>query len=179
MEQNKTDGNKIKILTRKEKDALRQMGETLLKEHDSILKRYKKLETAYTSLATDLVNAYDTEVNDGDDIAEKAKNRRIDTIKAKMAVVKDELERLSKRENSISEEVASINKAIKDDFDAKTGAWTTVGAWLIGGASVVLSGWGLAKSHKAFEDGTMVDKPTRGLAERINALFNFFNFKRG
>ena len=167
MDNPKTE-NKIAKLTRKEKNALASLGENLVNEHKSVAERYKMMDHTYSSLANDLISALN-----------KHDSKEVEDVKAKMLVVKDELDRLSKREKSLSEEIESINKAIKNDFDAKAGMWSTLGAWIIGGGTLILSGFGLVKSHKAFENGDMVDKGTRSLAEKMNALFSFFNFKRG
>ena len=76
----------------------------------------------------------------------------------------------------LAEEIELVSKASKNDFDGKSGAWTTVGAWVIGLSTTALSAVGLYKSHKAFNEGSMVDKGTKSLAERLNGLFSFTGF---
>ena len=156
--------NRLRMLIGKE-DPLKRNGKALLEEHLTVLARYSSLDVRYAKLTNDLSAAIEAEDTD-----------EIEKIKASMALIKEELDRLSKREKSLTDEVEMINAARKDDLEGKSAAWKTAGAWFIGTTTLVLRGLGLLASHRAFENGDLVDKQTRSLAERLSGLLNFFNF---
>lgn len=157
----------IKELKNMKKKELREMAMNLADEHENCVKKYKTVEGAKEALETALFNAIDAKDNSTTEI-----------IKSKMTVLKDELDRLSKREKALTEELELVRRAEKNDYDGKSAKWTTIGAWLIGISTTALSAWGITKSHKAFNDGSMVDKTTKGLAERLSGFLSFMNFKK-
>lgn len=165
----KTEKKRMKELKKMSKKTLKQTGQNLMAEHEEVLKRYKDVAKAYNAMTATLLTAIDADDSTTTELA-----------RSKVGVLKDELDRLMKREKTLAEEIELVSKSLKNDFDGKSGVWTTVGAWVIGAATTGLSAWGLIKSHKAFEDGSMVDKGTKGLAEKLNGLFNFSGFfKKG
>lgn len=163
----KTEKKELQKLRKMKKSELKDLQLNLADELSFVRKKYKTTEASKNGLEKSLFDAIDAKDSVTTEI-----------IKSKMSVLKDELERLSKREKSLTEELELASKAAKNDFDGKSGAWMTAGAWLIGITTTVLSGWGLRQSHKAFNDGTMVDKSTRGLAERLSGMLSFMNFKK-
>ena len=155
---------KMKTMKKKE---LKELCQNLAMEQAVVREKYKAVETNKNQLEKALFAAIDAKDTSSAEL-----------INSKMSILKDELERLAKREKTLAEECELASKVIKNDYDGKSSAWMTVGAWIIGAATVGLSGWGLVKSHKSFEKGEMVDKATRGLAERMSGLFNFMNFRK-
>jgi len=163
----KTEKKMLKGMKKMKKKELKELCQNLAAEQATVRKKYKIVESQKNQLEKALFAAIDAKDTETAEI-----------IRSKMGVLKDDLERLAKREKTLAEECELASKVTKNDYDGKSSAWTTVGAWLIGGATVALSGWGLFKSHKSFENGEMVDKATRGLAERMSGLFNFMNFRK-
>lgn len=163
----KLEKKKVKELKKMSKKTLKQRSQDLMTEHEDVLNRQKKVQASYNGLTDSLVKAIDAK-DEG----------TINLIKSKMAVIEKGLDRLEKREKMLAEEIELVSKAYKNDFDGKSSAWTTAGAWIVGLMTTGLSAWGLVKSHKSFEDGSMVDKGTKGIAERLNGLFSFMNFRK-
>jgi len=163
----KTEKKMVKEMKKMKKKELKELCQNLAAEHSAVREKYKLVEANKNRLEKALFAAIDAKDQETAEI-----------IRSKMGVLKDDLERLAKREKALAEECELGSRVSKNDYEGKSSAWTTVGAWIIGGATVALSGWGLFKSHKAFETGEMVDKGTRGLAERMSGLFNFMNFRK-
>lgn len=163
----KTEKKMMNAMKKMKKKELREMCQNLAAEHTAIREKYKLVEESKNRLEESLFAAID---------AKDVETAEI--IRSKMSILKDDLERLVKREKTLAEECELVSRVTKNNFDGKSSAWITAGAWLIGSATVFLSGWGLVKSHKSFETGEMVDKGTRGLAERMNALINFMSFRK-
>lgn len=163
----RTEKQKMKEIQKMNKKTLKQRCQDLMIEHEAELENYRQVQEAYNGLVKSYVKAIQAE-----DEATAA------VVKSKMDVLEKELERLSKREKTLAEEIDLIERAQKNNFDGKSGAWMTAGAWIVGIMTTGLSAWGLVKSHKSFEDGSMVDKGTRGIAERLNGLFSFMNFRK-
>ena len=160
--------NKIeKDMKKMKKRELKELCQNLAADLASTREQYKIVESNKRQLEKSLFTAIDAKDSTTAEI-----------IRSKMGLLNDELERLAKREKALAEECELGSRVAKNDYEGKSSAWTTVGAWVIGGATVFLSGWGLVKSHKTFETGAMVDKGTRGLAERMSGLFNFMNFRK-
>lgn len=149
------------------KKKLAELCENLAVEYETVTKNIDAMEIAQSGL----VKARNAAI-DADD------NKTVEICKSKMEVLEKELERLVKRQKAIAEEYELIRRAEKNNFDGKTGVWKTVGAFLIGVGTTAISGWGVVKSHQAFNDGSMVDKATKSLAERASGLMNFFSFLR-
>lgn len=156
----------IKERKMKRKD-LKEMCQNLASEHKSESEKYKTMEW--------IKNTLDTQYHIAVDANDQAK---AELIKLKIAHVMGELERLAKRQKELTEELELTSRAWKNDFDGKSSAWTTIGAWICGLGTMALSGFGLYKSHQAFDKGSMVDKGTKSLAERLSGLFSFMQFKK-
>ena len=164
------ENQKIEELRKMKKRKLKDLEKTLIVERESVVEERNAADASYKTLVRKLVSLTDAKDED--------KTEDIEKVKSTMAILEKELSRLEKREKALTEELELVSRAFKNDYDGKSGAWTTVGAWIIGAATTGLSAWGLAKSHKAFNDGTMVDKTTRGLAERLSGLFSFMSFRK-
>lgn len=163
----KVEKKRLKELKKMKKKDLKEMQENLAAEHKTVCEKYKTVEMSRNALETALFTAIDAH-----------DNTSVEVIKSKMSHLKDELERLAKRQKELAEELELASRAGKNDFDGKSGAWTTVGAWICGLGTMGLSAWGLHKSHQAFNDGAMIDKGTKGLAERLSGLFSFMQFRK-
>lgn len=163
----KTEEKKLKEYKKLKKKKLAELCENLAVEYETVTMKISKMEAAQSGLVKSLHAAID---------AEDSKTEEV--CRSKMTVLEKELERLVKRQKAITEEYELIRRAEKNNFDGKTGVWKTVGAFLIGVGTTAISGWGIAKSHQAFTDGSMVDKATKSLAERAQGLMNFFSFLR-
>lgn len=100
-------------------------------------------------------------------------------IEGRLKVSERHLDYLTKRERALTEEIELIGKALKSEDDVSNNKLLTVGSWLAAGSGLVLSGLGLYASHKSFNDGSMVDKGTKSLAEKISpaSLFKLFQKK--
>lgn len=163
----KTEEKKMKEYKKMKKKKLAELCENLAVEYDDITRKISVMEEAQSGLIKSRNAAIDA-----DD------SKTVEICKSKMDVLEKELERLVKRQKAIAEEYELIRRAEKNNFDGKTGVWKTVGAFLIGVGTTAISGWGVVKSHQAFNDGSMVDKATKSLAERASGLMNFFSFLR-
>ena len=163
----KLEKKKMKEIKKMNNRKLKQRSQDLMAEHEDILERYNGVQKAYNGLVASLIKATDAKDESTTEL-----------VKSKMSILEKELDRLSKREKTLAEEIDLIEKAQKNNFDGRSGAWMTAGAWIVGMMTTGLSAWGLVKSHKSFEDGSMVDKGTRGIAERLNGLFSFMNFRK-
>lgn len=161
----KLEEKKLREYRKLKKKKLAELCENLAVELETVTMKINKMEGAQGGLVKSLNAAID---------AEDSKTEAV--CRSKMAVLEKELERLVKRQKAITEEYELIRRAEKNNFDGKAGAWKTVGAFLIGIGTTAISGWGISKSHKAFEDGSMVDKATKSLAEKASGLMNFFSF---
>ena len=114
------------------------------------------------------------------DSAMRSKDESTTTIiEGRLKVSERHLDYLTGREKAITEEVDVIKKILKGEDDVALNKLATLGAWFAAGSGLVLSGFGMWKSHKAFNDGSMVDKNTKSLAEKINIpnLFRMFQRK--
>ena len=163
----KVEKKKLKEMKKMKKRDLKEMAANLAVEHKTVCEKYKTVEESRNTLEKGLFAAIDAHDNTSAEV-----------IKSKMTHLKDELERLAKRQKELAEELELVRRAEKNDFEGKSSAWTTVGAWVVGLGTMALSGVGLYKSHKAFNDGTMVDKGTKSLAERLSGLFSFMQFRK-
>lgn len=163
----KLEEKKLKEYKKLKKKKLAELCENLAVELETVTMKINKMESAQSGLVKSLNAAID---------AEDSKTEEV--CRSKMAVLEKELERLVKRQKAITEEYELIRRAEKNNFDGKTGVWKTVGAFLIGVGTTAISGWGVVKSHQAFNDGSMVDKATKSLAERASGLLNYFSFLR-
>ena len=163
----KTEEKKLKEFKKMKRKKLAELCENLAVEYDGITRKISVMEEAQSGLIKSRNAAIDA-----DD------SKTVEICKSKMDVLEKELERLVKRQKAIAEEYELIRRAEKNNFDGKTGVWKTVGAFLIGVGTTVISGWGVVKSHQAFNDGSMVDKATKSLAERASGLMSFFSFLR-
>ena len=163
----KTEKKKLKELRKENKKTLKQRSQDLMAEHEQTVVAYKTIDTAHRQLTASLIDAINAD--------DKA---TIELLTSKIGVLDKELDRLSKRDKTLTEEIELISRASKNDFEGQSSKWTTVGAWVIGSATTALSAIGLWKSHKAFNEGSLVDKGTKSLAERLNGLFSFTGFFR-
>ena len=163
----KLEEKKLKEYKKLKKKKLAELCENLAVELETVTMKIDKMESAQSGLVKSLNAAID---------AEDSKTEEV--CRSKMQVLEKELERLVKRQKAITEEYELIRRAEKNNFDGKTGVWKTVGAFLIGVGTTAISGWGVMKSHQAFNDGSMVDKATKSLAERASGLMNYFSFLR-
>ena len=163
----KLEEKKLKEYKKLKKKKLAELCENLAVELETVTMKIDKMESAQSGLVKSLNAAID---------AEDSKTEEV--CRSKMQVLEKELERLVKRQKAITEEYELIRRAEKNNFDGKTGVWKTVGAFLIGVGTTAISGWGVMKSHQAFNDGSMVDKTTKSLAERASGLMNYFSFLR-
>lgn len=163
----KLEEKKLKEYKKLKKKKLAELCENLAVELETVTMKINKMESAQSGLVKSLNAAID---------AEDSKTEEV--CRSKMSVLEKELERLVKRQKAITEEYELIRRAEKNNFDGKTGVWKTVGAFLIGVGTTAISGWGVVKSHQAFNDGSMVDKATKSLAERASGLLNYFSFLR-
>lgn len=163
----KTEEKKLKEYRKMKKKRLSELCENLAVEYESVTLKINEMEAAKTRLEKSWNSAIDAE----DD-------KTAEICQSKMTMLDKELERLVKRQKTLAEEYELIRRAEKNNFDGKTGVWKTVGAFLIGVGTTAISGWGVVKSHQAFNDGSMVDKATKSLAERASGLMNFFSFLR-
>ena len=163
----KLEEKKLKEYKKIKKKKLTELCENLAVELETVTMKINKMESAQSGLIKSLNAAIDAEDEKTEEVC-----------RSKMTVLEKELERLVKRQKAITEEYELIRRAEKNNFDGKTGVWKTVGAFLIGVGTTAISGWGVVKSHQAFNDGSMVDKATKSLAERASGLMNFFSFLR-
>ena len=163
----KLEKKKLKELKKMKKKDLKEMTQNLAAEHKAVAEKYRAIEQNKNTLDACLYSAIDAK----DQIT-------AELIKTKISHVKEELDRLAKRQKELAEELELSSRAAKNNFDGKSSAWTTVGAWVCGLGTMALSGFGLYKSHKAFSDGTMVDKGTKGLSEKLSGLFSFMQFRK-
>lgn len=163
----KTEQKKLKELKKMKKKDRKEMEQNLAFEQKLTIERYKVVEANKKALDTALYAAIDAK----DQIT-------AEQIKSKITHEVEELERLAKRQKELAEEIELASRAEKNKFDGHSSAWTTVGAWVCGLGTMALSGFGLYKSHQAFDKGAMVDKGTKGLAERLSGLFSFMQFRK-
>ncbi len=163
----KLEEKKLKEYKKLKKKKLAELCENLAVELETVTMKINQMESAQSGLMKSLNAAIDAEDSKSEEVC-----------RSKMQVLEKELERLVKRQKAITEEYELIRRAEKNNFDGKTGVWKTVGAFLIGVGTTAISGWGVMKSHQAFNDGSLVDKATKSLAERASGLMNYFNFLR-
>lgn len=163
----KTEQKKLKELKKMKKRDLKEMCQNLASEHRLACENYRTIKESRDSLEATMFSAMDAR----DEVA-------TELIKSKMIHLKEELEILAKRQKELAEELELASRAAKNDKDGKSSAWTTVGAWVCGLGTMALSGFGLYKSHQAFDKGTMVDKGTKSMAERLSGLFSFIQFRK-
>jgi len=163
----KTQEQMLKEMKKMKKKQLKELQLDLADEQMAVQRKYKEVEASRDKLEKELFDAIDAK-----------DSAKMDDVKAKLSILKDNLERLAKREKALSEELELASKVKKNGFDGESGIWMTVGAWVMGAATTGLSAWGLVKSHKSFEDGTLIDKSTKGLAERLSGLFSFMSFRK-
>lgn len=91
-------------------------------------------------------------------------------IKEQMDYFQSKFDSLGKREKMLTEEIELLDRAMKSKSDSKTSKWIALGSIAAVLSSLGLSGFGLVKSYKAFDDGILVDKGTRSLAEKIDPI---------
>jgi len=163
----KTEEKKLKEFKKMKRRKLAELCENLAVEYETVTMRINEMEANKTGLLRSWTKAIDAE-----------DSKTAELCQSKMTGLDKELERLVKRQKALAEEYELIRRAEKNNFDGKTGVWKTVGAFLIGVGTTAISGWGVVKSHQAFNDGSMVDKATKSLAERASGLMNFFSFLR-
>ena len=163
----KTEEKKLKEYRKMKKKRLAELCENLAVEYESVTLKINEMEANKTQLLSSWTAAIDAE-----------DSKTAEVCQSKMTALDKELDRLVKRQKALTEEYELIRRAEKNNFDGKTGVWKTVGAFLIGAGTTAISGWGMFKSHQAFNDGSMVDKATKSLAERASGLMNFFSFLR-
>lgn len=163
----KTEEKKLKEYRRMKKKKLAELCENLAVEYETVTMKINEMEANKTRLMKAWTASLDAE-----------DNKTAEVCQSKMTALDKELDRLVKRQKALTEEYELIRRAEKNNFDGKTGVWKTVGAFLIGAGTTAISGWGMFKSHQAFNDGSMVDKATKSLAERASGLMNFFSFLR-
>ena len=163
----KLEEKKLKEYKKLKKKKLAELCENLAVELETVTMKINQMESAQSGLMKSLNAAIDAEDSKSEEVC-----------RSKMQVLEKELERLVKRQKAITEEYELIRRAEKNNFDGKTGVWKTVGAFLIGVGTTAISGWGVMKSHQAFNDGSLVDKATKSLAERASGLMNYFSFLR-
>lgn len=163
----KTKKKMQKEMQKMRKKDLKEKCEVLAEKHSAVQKRIEVIEKAKSNLETDLFTAIDAK--DG---------TTTEIIKSKMAYYKEELERLTKREKTLAEECELFSKGYEERYNGESSMWGTVGAWIVGLGTAVLSGYGIFKSHKAFDDGTLVDKGTKSLAEKMSGIREYLMFWR-
>ncbi len=163
----KLEEKKLKEYKKMKKKKLAELCENLAVEYESVTMKIGEMEAAKGRLQTSWSKAIDAE-----------DSKTAEVCQSKINMLDKELDCLVKRQKTLAEEYELIRRAEKNNFDGKTGVWKTVGAFLIGVGTTAISGWGIAKSHQAFNDGSMVDKATKSLAERASGLMNFFSFLR-
>lgn len=100
-------------------------------------------------------------------------------IDGRLKVSERHLDYLTKREMALTEEIEVIGKALRSEDDVSANKKMNIASCIVGGAGLGLSGLGLYMSHKGFNDGSMIDKGTKSLAEKINphSLFKMFQRK--
>ena len=163
----KTKKKMEKEMKKMRKKDLREKCEVLAEQHSTVQRRIAAIEKAKSNMETDLFKAIDA--ND---------NSTIEIIKSKMTYYKEELDRLTKREKTLAEETELFSKGYEERYSGDSSMWGTVGAWIVGLGSAVISGYGIVKSHKSFNDGSMVDKGTKNIAEKISGIREYLMFWR-
>lgn len=163
----KMEKKRMKELKKMNKAALERRRQEFIDDQKDVLRSIRLEESNHATLILNL------------DTATQAKDASTTTvIESRLRVSERHLEYLNKRERALTEEIELISKAMKSDTEGMSAKWGMVGSWVIGGLGLGLSGWGLYKSHKSFNDGSMVDKGTKSLAEKINPLNLFKMFGR-
>lgn len=163
---NKTKEKKLKEFKKMNKTSLRIKGQDLIDQHDLVSSRLKELQRYHASLTKSLVSAYE---------ADDEEKTSVPLIKSQLEAVERELETFAKREKALTEEIELVSRALKNDFEGGSARWSVIGSWVAALGGLGLSGYGMWKSHKTFEDGTMVDKTTKSAAERLkDSVFNMF-----
>ena len=161
----KQEAKRIKELRKLNRGALEKRRQEFIDDQRDVLRAIRLEQQNHSDLIMNL------------DSATKSKDASTATvIEGRLKVSERHLEYLTKRERALTEEIELIGKALKAEDDSSANKWMTIGSWVIGGAGLGLSGIGLYKSHKAFNDGSMVDKGTKSMAEKINPLNLFKAF---
>ena len=161
----KMERKRMKELQKMSKKELIRKRKDFVDQQDELNDRLKVVQDQHDQLVMSLVTAI------------KGKDQtNAGLIKSQIEVMDKELEYMNKREKALTEEIELISRAIKNDDEGMSSRWSMVGSWVIGGLGLGLTGWGLYKSHKTFEDGSMVDKGTKSLAEKINPFELFKRF---
>lgn len=163
----KTEQKKLKELKKMKKKDRKEMEYNISFEHKLVVDRYKAVKANKEALDKQLYAAIDAKDQTTAEI-----------IKSKISHEIDELKILASRQKELADELELVSRADKNKFDGKTSAWNTVGAWVCGLGTMALSGFGLYKSHQAFDKGAMIDKGTKSIAERLSGMFSFMQFRK-
>lgn len=158
----KTEARKLKENRKLKKRAVLERQEYFLDEQLKVTLEANEVQTKLHSLE----KAYEIALSAGKDY----EGPSLVVIKEQMTYFRSKLEDLSKREKMLTEEIELLDRAMKSKSDSTSGKWMAFGSIAAVLSSLGLSGFGLVKSYKAFDDGQLVDKGTRSLAEKIDPL---------
>lgn len=144
------------------KSALKRERKALEERQEYLREKYQFLLEAYAKK----LSQYDDEVAKGEEADEATKT----TIKQKLVTIKKLKEEIESEYDSNFDRIEQISKIVKNDDDRfDTNATTAVSALCSVGA-VGLGVWTAKKAYESDTEGTLVNKKTLDVLNRLNPL---------